>query len=114
MRFGFSSRTGVLRHAATTDVALRNGMQPDLDALADTLDEAANLQLYMGNWEELEALVRRAVEQAVAFKQARIDVLPLSEASLSQVRETLVTAQRKLAGLAVRAEDMANGVVSRT
>lgn len=108
MRYGFSHRAGVLRHAATTEVAIRNGMQPDLDALADTLDEAATLQLYMGNWEELEALVRRAVEQAVAFKQARIDVLPLDDASLDQVRETLVTTQRKLAGLAARAEDMAN------
>src|SRR5262249_46381642 len=87
---------------------IRNGMQPDLDALADTLDEAANLQLFMGNWGELEALVRRAVEQAVAFKQARIDVLPLSDASLGQVREALTTTQRKLASLAARAEDMAN------
>lgn len=108
MRYGFSHRAGVLRHAATTDVAIRNGMQTDLDALAGTLDEAANLLLHSGNWHQLEGHIRRAVEQAVAFKQARIDVMPLSVASLGQVRETLVTTQRKLAGLAARAEDMAN------
>ncbi len=107
MRSGFSYRANVLRHTATTEVAIRQGLQADLDALADTLDEAATLQLHMGNWEELEGLIRRAVEQAASLKQARIDGVPLSDASLNHVHENLVTTQRKLAGLAGRAEGMA-------
>jgi hypothetical protein len=108
MLSGFSRRAGVLRDAATTDVAIRNGMQPDLDSLADTLDEAANLTLHFENWDQLEALVQRAVQQATALKHTRIDCLRLDDASLERVRTTLVTTQRKLAGLAARATDMAD------
>ena len=107
MRSGFRCRANVLRNTAITDVAIRHGLQADLDALADTLDEAATLQLYMGNWAELVGLIRRAVEQAASLKQARIDGVPLSDASLNQVHENLVTTQRKLARLAGRAKGMA-------
>lgn len=85
-----------------------DGMDAELEELAQVLDDASNISLNACTWPHFEELVQRAVEKATAMKQVRIDGVPLSEESLAGVRDTLTTMQRKLAGLATRAEDMAN------
>jgi hypothetical protein len=108
LRFQFQSTADTLRQLATTDTAIKHSMNVEQEELAQVLDEAGNIPLDTGTWPHFESLVQQAVEKANAMKQARIDGVPLSEDSLMDVRATLTTTQRKLAGLAARAEDMAN------
>jgi hypothetical protein len=108
LRFQFQSTADMLRHLATTDTATKHSMNVEQEELAQVLDEAGNISLDTGTWPHFAALVQQAVEKATAMKQARIDGVPLSDESLTEVRATLTTTQRKLAGLAARAEDMAN------
>jgi hypothetical protein len=108
LRFQFQSTADTLRQLATTDTAVKHSMNVEQEELAQVLDEAGTISLDTGTWSHFEALVQQAVEKATAMKRARIDGVPLSEESLTELRATLTTTQRKLAGLAARAEDMAN------
>lgn len=108
LRFQFQATSEALRQLATGEAAVRHSMATELEELAAALDEAANLRMHLGSWPEFQGLVNKAVEKATAIKQARIDGVPLSEESLAEVQNTLTATQRKLVGLAARAEDMAN------
>jgi hypothetical protein len=104
----FSSTADALRHMAASDTAVRHSMASELEELANALDEAANLPMHFESWPEFERLVTAAVQKATAIKQARIDGMPLSEESLTEIKSTINTIQRKLAGLSARAEEIAN------
>jgi hypothetical protein len=64
--------------------------------------------MHFESWPEFERLVTTAVQKATAIKQARIDGVPLTEESLTEIKSTINTIQRKMAGLSARAEEMAN------
>ena len=108
LRFQFQSTADTLRQLAAADTAIKHSMVAELEELATVLDEAGNIPLDTGTWPHFAASVQTAVEKSTTMKQARIDGVPLSEESLTEVRATLTSTQRKLAGLAARAEDMAN------
>jgi hypothetical protein len=108
LRFRFRSTSGTLRHFAASETAVKHSIASELEELAVALDEAANLRMYSGSWPEFQDLVNKAVEKATAIKQARIDGVPLSQESLTEIRETLISIQRKLVGLAGRAEALLN------
>jgi hypothetical protein len=108
LRGHFGATAETLRNLAASDTAVRHSMAPEFEELAAALDEAANLQMHLGSWPMFQGLVKTIVEKATAIKQARIDGVPLSDDSIEEVRGTIKTLQRKLAGLAARAEDMAN------
>jgi len=108
LRTQFGATADKLRHMAASDTAIRQSMATELGELATVLDEAANLRMYNVSWPRFQGLVKIAFDKATAIKQTRIDGVPLSEESLVEVRCTINTVQRKLAGLAARAEDIAN------
>jgi len=108
LRGRFGAIADRLRHMAASDTAIRHSMATELDELANSLDEAANLRMYSGSWPQFQGLVKNVFDKATAIKQRRIDGVPLSEESLAEVECTVNTVQRKLASLAARAEDIAN------
>lgn len=108
LRSQFGSTADSLRHMAASDTAIRQSMTTELEELATVLDEAANLRMHSGSWPQFQGLVKAVYDKATAIKQNRIDNVPLSEESLTEIKCTVNTTQRKLAGLAARAQDMMN------
>ncbi len=108
LRSQFSAAANTLRHIAASDEAVHHSMVMELEELANGLDETASLQQSRGTWPMLQGLVKTVMDKAMAIKRSRIDSVPLSEAFAAEVKSTINTIQRKLAGLAGRAEDMAN------
>lgn len=108
LRSQFGSTADSLRHMAASDTAIRQSMTTELEELATVLDEAANLPMHSGSWPQFQGLVKAVYDKATAIKQNRIDNVPLSEESLTEIKCTVNTTQRKLAGLAARAQDMMN------
>jgi hypothetical protein len=107
LRNTFAVTADAVRDLANRDLAIQDGVSVELEDLADILDKAAHIRLHSGSWTEFEDAAKQAVEKAKAIKLNRIDKLPLSPDSLSQVRQMLTQTQRRLAGLADRAEEMA-------
>jgi len=95
-----------LRELGSQDIASKNNLSRDLFELADALDNVSSFHLYMGCWPEFSALINRAIELAKIIKIRNIDPIPISEASLNEVRQTIPSESRKLRNLVDRAEDM--------
>ena len=106
IRFQFANAAESVRHIAVTDAAARNSVAEELTELANVLDEAANISLHSGSWPQFESLVQSAVAKATAIKSSRIDAVPLSEDSFSQVRNLVINTHRKLTSLCERMESM--------
>ena len=105
-RTQFQQGAAELRELAIRDIAIEQGMSDELNELAQALDEVATFRMYLGCWEKLSALIRRVYELASSIKHRRIDPVPLSEASLGGIKQTIVSSGRSLSSLADRAEQM--------
>lgn len=105
-RTQFQQGAAELRELAIRDTAIEQEMSDELNELAQALDEVATFRMYLGCWEKLSALIRRVYELASSIKHRRIDPVPLSEASLGGIKQTIVSSGRSLSSLADRAEQM--------
>jgi len=105
-RTQFQQGAAELRELAIRDIAIEQGMSDELNELAQALDEVATFRMYLGCWEKLSALIRQVYEFASSIKHRRIDPVPLSEASLGGIKQTIVSSGRSLSSLADRAEQM--------
>lgn len=105
-RTQFQQGAAELRELAIRDIAIEQGMSDELNELAQALDEVATFRMYLGCWEKLSALIRRVYELASLIKHRRIDPVPLSEASLGGIKQTIVSSVRSLSSLVDRAEQM--------
>lgn len=105
-RTQFQQGAAELRELAIRDTAIEQGMSDELNELAQALDEVATFRMYLGCWEKLSALIRRVYELASLIKHRRIDPVPLSEASLGGIKQTIVSSVRSLSSLVDRAEQM--------
>jgi hypothetical protein len=95
-----------LRSIANEDIAIERGLADDLGSLADALDSVAHFRMYLGCGSEFNPLREQVREQARYLKERHIDDVPLSEASLKQVREVIVGKQRQLEQLNRRMADL--------
>ena len=105
-RTQFQQGAAELRELAIRDTAIEQGMSNELNELAQALDEVATFRMYLGCWEKLSTLIRRVYELASSIKHRRIDPVPLSEASLAGIKQTIISSGRSLSSLADRAEQM--------
>ena len=105
-RTQFQQGAAELRELAIRYTAIEQEMSDELNELAQALDEVATFRMYLGCWEKLSALIRRVYELASSIKHRRIDPVPLSEASLGGIKQTIVSSGRSLSSLADRAEQM--------
>ncbi len=97
-----------LREMATTDIAVHLELDESMREVADSLEEFASFQLYLGGGEELEAVEAHAIDLVDKFKQRTIDPLPLSDTSIIQAKTLIRENSRRLTDLAIRAEQMVN------
>ncbi len=105
-RTQFQQGAAELRELAIRDIAIEQGMSDELNELTQALDEVATFRMYLGCWEKLSALIRQVYELASSIKHRRIDPVPLSEASLGGIKQTIVSSGRSLSSLVDRAEQM--------
>lgn len=100
-QFRYASAT--LRQISALAVAVENGLTPELESLADSLDAILAIPIVMGYWENFEKHVREAVEKAKGVKYKFFDPHGLTPAHQSEVRESLLSQARKLRSLDGRA-----------
>ena len=107
-RTEFRYAASELRELAVQDVAIQEAMDKDLNQLADALDKVGTFWLYLGCGEELSRLMEEAADLAHTLKKNRIDIIPLSEQSLHQIKSLIVSSSKKLKDLMSRADEMIN------
>ena len=95
-----------LGELATQDTSIQKGLDKKLSDLAESLDEVANMRLYLGCGDELNKLIENAMSQAQSLKQTEIDSIPISKDSFGQVKDAIISNTRKLHNLNDRAEKM--------
>src|SRR5262249_20054357 len=78
-RAQFGSDAKELRDLAARDAAEKLGLTRNITDLANALDEVASMRLYIGAGEKLEALTRKAVDQAGALKAELVDSRPIAD-----------------------------------
>jgi hypothetical protein len=106
-RSDFSYVASELRELAAEQLAVDEQFSDDLVAIASSLDEAANMRLFIGGGDDLAGATHRAAEKSRAFLSTHLDV-PVNDESLRQVKTTIDTSNRRLKDLVARAETMIN------
>jgi hypothetical protein len=104
-RSQFAQAASELRDIAVNDIAIEKGLSNELNEIAGLLDGVANFTMTMGCWPELKADIEKVLEKANKIKTKWIDTVSLSEASLSQIKKTIVESERKLTNICLRAKD---------
>lgn len=104
--FGYAASE--LRDLAATQAALDEGIDSELMELSDSLDDVANLRLYIGSGHELQRTTTVASERARDIMARSISRTPRSESSRNHIRDVVSTASRKPRDLTARAKDMVN------
>lgn len=97
-----------LRSLANESVAIEREIADDLSTLAGALDSVAHFRMYMGCAAELNPMLDEVREQTKRLKERYIDVVPLSDVSLQQVRDVIIAKQRQLGQLTDRMADLVN------
>jgi ATP-dependent DNA helicase RecG len=103
-QFRYASAT--LRQVSALPVAVENGLTPDLESLAGSLDEILAIPIVMGYWDNFEKHVRQVVERAKSIKNRFFDSHGLSPSNESEVKKGLLSQVRKLRSLDGRAEKL--------
>ena len=98
--------SATLRQVSALPVAVENGLTPELESLADSLDAILAIPIVLGYWDNFEKHVRQAVEQARSIKSRFFDAYVLPARHQSEVREALQSQVRKLRSLDGRAEKL--------
>lgn len=107
-RSEFSYTASELRELAASQTAIDEGVESDLKELAKSLDHVPNLRLYIGSGGDLERATDDAATQVRNFMERHIGQVPIKEEPLREVRNLIVTTDRKLNELLARAETMIN------
>lgn len=97
-----------LREIAISQLAIEEGIDAVLKELADRLDYAANLRLYLGGGGDLTQAVEQVGELALRVMSQHIAKIPLAEDSLEQVKELIRVSARKLNDLVSRSTELVN------
>jgi hypothetical protein len=105
-RAQFQLAASDLRELAIQDIAIQNNLSDELDNLSLALDKVVNFRLHLGCGPELSGLIKQVIDITQHIKKEKIDVIQLSQASLSEVKKTLTYSSRKLKNLSDRAEEM--------
>lgn len=95
-----------LRDMAVSPIAAKEILADKLKGLANSLDEVANMRLYIGSGGALSEGVNKVEKLASEMMQQHLSKAPLSEGSLKQVRELIRSTALKLSDLASRATEM--------
>ena len=101
-QFRYASAT--LRQVSALPVAVENGLTPELESLANSLDEVLAIPIVIGYWDNFEKHVRQVVERAKTIKSRFFDSYGLSTSNESEVKKALLSQVRKLRSLDGRAE----------
>jgi len=101
-RSEYSYAASELREMGAQDIAVEEGISEQLLQLAEAVDEAATLRLYLGSGERLSQLVRSAEELTLRLKASLIDGLPLDADAAVVMRDLILTSSRKLSNLVDR------------
>jgi ATP-dependent DNA helicase RecG len=102
-RAQFANAATQLRDIAARDISVKKGISPQIKDLASILERIATLPLHTGSWAQLKEDTQKALEMARKLKQEHVDQFPLSEKSLAQIKTTIITSDRKLSDLCLRA-----------
>ena len=102
--FGYAAAE--LRELSAQDIAIDEDIDNELKELAVSLDEVASLRLTLGCGPNLQRLTEQAKTRLVAIKQEKIDSIELDDDSLTLVRNTIITTDRKLQDLVSRAHSL--------
>lgn len=106
-RAKFSSVASELRELASEELAVDGQFSDDLVAIGSSLDEVANMRLFIGGGDDLMGATDRAAEKSREFLSTHLD-MPVNDASLRHVKTTIDASNRKLKDLVVHAESMIN------
>jgi len=106
LRGEYRQAASELRDLATSDVSLQMKIDGDLCGLADALDEAGTLHLYIGCEGELSDAINKVAALAESLKKNRIDPVPLDEDAQQQIKNLIITSSRNLHGLYMRSDKM--------
>ncbi len=102
--FGYAAEE--LRELAANELAIDDGLDSDLKNTANALDKVAKLRLTLGCGPKLNELVNLAKEKLNLIREAKLDSIALSQDSLTQIKETIITTARKLHDLVARSTDL--------
>lgn len=95
-----------LRDMAVSAIAEADGVDCELTKLASALDKVASMRLHIGSGDDLKQGVTQIAELAQEMMNRYVANAPLSESSLSQVRELIRTSALKLDDLRNRSVAM--------
>lgn len=105
-RANFKHAASKIRELTAEYVPGEDGLEKNLDALSEALDKAATFRLYLGCGPELDRLIKEVAELAQKLKKDIIDTIPLSEESISEIKELVRSTSRKLNNLASRSTQL--------
>ena len=99
-----------LRHLASEEIAVKDGLDGRLRRIADKLDSAASHRLTLGDtsWRTLSGYVADAVTEAAQLKIEYVDTVPLSADAKRDIDDMIKRSARELSDLDRRAQAMAN------
>ena len=103
-QFRYASST--LRQISALPVAVENGLTPELDSLADSLDEVLAIPIVTGYWDNFQKQVQQVVDRVISIKTRFFDSPPLSPSNLAEVKAGLLSQERKLRSLDSRAQKL--------
>jgi ATP-dependent DNA helicase RecG len=101
-RTQFKYSASELRELSIQNLASEQNISTELKALAEKLDEIANFRMYMGCGPEMDALVKEANKMAQEIKIEKIDTVPISDESISDISKLIVTSFHRLQDLESR------------
>lgn len=105
-RAEFRSAATELRDLGIHDVAKEDNFKQNLDELSEALDKVATFRLHLGYGPELDKLTQHVADLARKLKETSIDTIPLSSASLEQIKSVVRQSSRKLKALVSRASEL--------
>ncbi|MGD0786011.1 MAG: ATP-binding protein [Sedimentisphaerales bacterium] len=104
-RSQFAQAASELRDFAVSDIAIERGLSEGMNELANSLDVVANFRMTLGCWPELKTAINLTLEKTRQIKTKWIDIVSLSEVSISQIKKTIIESQRKLSNICLRTNE---------
>ena len=100
----FRYGAATLRQLASLPVTLEHGLSPELESLADDLDEILGQPIVSGYWPRFQASVNKAVDKARNIKTKFFDSEPMPSTTMTSAKESILSDARKLGSLDKRLE----------
>jgi hypothetical protein len=103
----FRYAAATLRQLAALPVAIEYRLAPELESLADDLDEILGQPIVSGYWPRFQDSVNKAVSKAREIKAKFFDSETMSRANVTSAKEAILSDARKLRSLDKRMERLA-------